>query len=673
MSQRYHLPRNSLLWLLLAQTAALAPLALYLPWFLIVGWLLVVVWRVQVFRGLWDLPGSLVKTLLIALLVGGMLLYYRRLLGLEPMVSLLVSACLLKLLEIRSYRDLLLVVFLSFFLIAVQLLFSQSILAGVYALLSLWLVTTALLVVHQPQGHQRPRRSLRLAGRLLLHSLPLMLLMFVVMPRLGSFWAVPDLQHAAKTGVSDTMAPGDISQLTGSADVAFRVTFDGQPPSSSQLYWRGLVFSEFDGRQWSQAGQIDYRDGAMVDWAAAPRRPDWLKLINYNGNKIDYSVIMEPSQQMWLYSLEAVQLSSVRARQKTIGLARDFRLLSGEPVRQRLQYHVSSYLDYQFEAAPLPDWRLRRELQLPAGFNPQTQQQARQWLAESGSHAAYIERVLKFFTAEFSYSLNPPLLGKHSVDDFLWNTKRGFCEHFASSFVVLMRAAGIPARVVVGYQGGEFNRTENYLIVRQYDAHAWTEVWLPARGWVRIDPTSAVAPSRVEQGLRSALTAEEAAGLAPLSNLSLLNLMQLQWDALNYRWHRSVLGYDNQSQVSLLRSLLGEVTPQRLVLFVAISGGVLLGLVALHLYWTRRPVPLAPAQRCYRQFVAKLARRGLGLHPGESPQAYLRRLQQAPLMQNNPALYAKAQAITALFEQIYYQDRPILLVQLKAAVRSFSP
>ncbi len=664
----YLLPRNSLLWLLGAQTAAIAPLIPQLPVFMVAAWAAVMLWRLQVFRGRWDFPRAPMKMALVVFFALALYLNYGRFLGLEPMVALLVSACLLKLLEIRLYRDLLLVVYLSYFLIATQFLFSQSILTTLYGLLCVWLVTVTLLVVHQPSGHARPLRSVRLAGRLLLHSLPMMLLMFLIMPRLGSFWAVPSLQHTAKTGVSDSMSPGDFAALTRSADVAFRVTFDDQLPSPNQLYWRGLVFSDFDGRRWQQAKPEDYFDGAIVDWHRASRTPAWRDLVDYVSDPLSYEVIIEPTYQPWLYSLAAADTVETK-----MGLTRDFRLLRRDPVDKRIRYRAKSFLNYRLEVEPLPKWRSRRELQLPEGYNPQSRQVARQWLAEAGSESAYIERVLGLYRDSFTYTLKPPVLGKHTVDDFLWRTQRGFCEHFSSSFVFMMRAAGIPARVVAGYQGGEYNKAQNYLVVRQYDAHAWAEVWLAGRGWVRMDPTAAVAPQRIERGLDSALSSEEASSLQPLRNFAIYSRLLLEWDALNYRWHRSVLGYDSQAQANTLKNLLGEVTPQRLVLFMASVGGGILLLVALHLYWQRRPKPQDPVLKYYQRFTDKLTRRDLPRQLGEPPRDYLARLATSPLIEQKPQLLEEASMITALFEQIYYQDRRVLLPQLKALVRQFSP
>lgn len=668
----YLLPRNSLLWLLGAQAAAIAPLIPHLPSFIMAAWAAVMLWRVQVFRGRWDFPKAPMKMALVVFFALALYAHYGRFIGLEPMVALLVSACLLKLLEIRLYRDLLLVVYLSYFLVATQFLFSQSILSTLYGVLCLWLVTITLLVVHQPSGQRKPWRSMRLAGKLLLHSIPLMLLMFLVVPRLGSFWAVPLAQHAAKTGVSDSMAPGDFTRLTRTGGVAFRVSFEGQPPPSNQLYWRGLVFSDFDGRRWAQAKPEDYYyEGSVIDWAQrekVSKRVRWRDKVENLGRAINYSVIMEPSHQPWLYSLP-----SATSPEKDIGLTRDFRLIRSDSVAQRIQYRVTSYLDYRLEAEPLPQWRLRRELQLPDGFNPRARAAALQWYQEAGSPAAYQQRLLNYYNREFSYTLEPPALGKDSVDDFLWGTQRGFCEHFASSFVFMMRAAGIPARVVVGYQGGEYNALENYLIVHQYDAHAWAEVWHQGQGWVRVDPTAAVAPQRIEMGLGEALPATEALALEGIRQFVLLNRLRLEWDALNYRWHRSVLGYDAGKQTETLRHILGEVTPQRMVLFVAGVGGGILLLVALHLYWQRRPQPQDPAINAYRRFTDKLARRKFPRQAGEAPGDYIQRLAESDLVEQKPELLDQAQAITALFEQIYYQDRRVLLGRLKSQVRRFSP
>ncbi|NIB41318.1 DUF3488 domain-containing transglutaminase family protein [Pseudomaricurvus alkylphenolicus] len=664
--KRYLLPRNSLLWLLGSQTLAMAPLMWHLPLWLPAVWICVMVWRLQEFRGRWQRPRQLTKVALVAVCCAGLFLSFGRFLGLEPMVAMLVSAVLLKQLEVVRHRDALLLLLMTFFLIGVQFLFSTALEASLYAILCLWMATSALLAIHQPQGHRLPGRSLRLAGRLLLHSLPLMVLLFLVVPRLGSLWSMPLPNSGARTGVSDSMSPGDFTRLSRSGGVAFRVTFDGPVPAREQLYWRGLVFSRFDGRRWQQAHLWQYRDGDVISW---PRRPlpPWHRLMKPQGDRISYSVIIEPSQQPWMYSLGLPVWYSADGGFE-IGMARDFRLISSDPLYQRLQYRVSSDLKYQLESEDLPHWRRRMELQLPEGFNPRSIEKAQRWRAEEGSDRAYIQRVLTLYNREFTYTLEPPALGRDTVDDFLERTRRGFCEHFASSFVVMMRAAGIPARVVVGYQGGEYNALENYLVVHQYDAHAWSEVWLPGEGWVRVDPTAAVAPQRIEQSLGE-MRAGDVEGTWSLgryrANVIIANL-RLQWDAINYRWHRTVIAFDSNSQNRFFQKLMGDVSPLKMVLFVLFAGFAVLGISSLHLWWRTRPPKRSQAHRLYARFERQLARYGWKRQPGETPGQFARRVAE-----KNPTLQSDILRLNQSFETLEYAPDTSSVLPLQHALAQF--
>lgn len=658
------LPRNSLLWLLGAQTLVMTPLFLQLPLWLPALWAVVMCWQLMQFRGRWQRPGRFTRVVLIVLCLVGLRLSFGRFLGMEPMVAMLICAVLLKQLEIERRRDALLLIYLSYFLLATQFLFSQTLLAGLLGLFCFWINSSALLSIHQPQGHQYPLRTLKLSGTMLLHSIPLMLLLFVMMPRIGSLWAVPSLQHSATTGVSDSMAPGDFTRLLRSGGVAFRVSFDGPLPPRNQLYWRGLVFSSFDGRRWESAHPSDYfGENQLVSWEGeAPAQ--WRSLLQPEGVSIDYSIIMEPSRQSWLYSLGMVKEFSA-ASSVRLGYARDFRLISSEPVFQRLQYQVASYLDYRLEAESLSHWRRRSELQLPAGFNPVSLRKAQQWRSEVASEEAYIERILAFFRASFRYSFEPPALGQNSVDEFLWQTQEGFCEHFASSFVVMMRAAGIPARVVAGYMGGEYNPAENYMVVHQYDAHAWAEVWLQGRGWVRVDPTAAVAPERISQSLGDSnpgLT-EGLISLGRYRHFPLVAELRLRWDAIQYHWGKAVLGFDKESQWRLLNSWMSGASPLKLLLTMLVVGGAVIGLMSLHLWWQARPRKLEGAEKFAQQVERVLAKRGYERQSGESMGQFTRRLAEL-----EPGLESSLRQVRACFDASYYADQDVPGQQFKTAL-----
>lgn len=670
MALIYQIPRNSLAWLLGAFVAVIAPHLLWLPFWFIVVAALCLIWRVQVHRGLWQFPRAWIKYLLAALSVFGLFSGFGRIAGLEPMVALLILGFSLKLLEMHRRCDALTVIYLAYVIAATQVLFEQTPATAGYMLFSVLLTTVALMGLNQSQGFRYPLRSLRLTGTLLLQSLPLMLLLFLLMPRLGALWSVPLQQHTAKTGVSDRMAPGDFSRLAESGELAFRVSFEGAVPAPNERYWRGLVFSRFDGREWSQAQPFDYfRDGQVVRWNGESAL-DWERQLQPLGSAVDYQVILEPTQQVWLYALMA-PVSDTRA----VGITRDYRLVNRVPVSNRRRYAVTSYLDYRAEAEPLPDWRYGNETRLPAGFNPRTLALAQQWYREAGNNTErFVERVLQWFNREFVYTLQPPRLGRHTADQFLFDSKRGFCEHFASSFAVMMRAAGIPARVVVGYQGGELNPYQNYLLVHQFDAHAWTEIWLPNQGWRRIDPTAAVAPQRIERGLQNMLSEEEFLRDSPLAliryhHVRWLNLLRLQLDRIDYVWHRWVLGFDNDLQQTLLTRWLGGSDPARIGLALAGIGALILAVIAARLLLQLRQQPETPALRAFRRFCRRLAKLGLVRKPAEAPSAFAQRV-----VRKRPDLAASVTEITRLFERISYAGGGAdCEAQLLAAVARFRP
>lgn len=660
----FQIPRNSLVWLLVAQAMLIVPHLQRLPIWILFAWLITVVWRVQVFRGEWDFPNRWIKVLLVVLCITGLLSEYGRFFGLEPMVGLLVSAFLLKLLEMRQKRDALIVVLLGYFVAATQFLFSQTLLTTLYMTLTVITLTTALLGIHQSAGHRHPWRSFTLAGTLVGQSVPLMLVLFLVMPRIGSLWAVPQPENSARTGVSDSMSPGDFSQLVQDKATAFRVTFEGEVPPTPLLYWRGLVLSRYDGRRWTQTTFDGFRSDA-VNWNGQPP-PDWRAAARSAGEALRYDVILEATQQHWLYALPLA-----RSADRSIGFTRDYRLVNRQPLRQRYQYRVESHLDYQLAAERLDPRIRRQELSLPEGLNPLSLQRARQWRAEAGSDRVYIQKVLDYFGSDFTYTLQPPLLGQNPVDDFLWQSKRGFCEHFASAFVVMMRAAGIPARVVVGYQGGHLNPLKNFLVVRQADAHAWSEVWLAGQGWTRVDPTAAVAPQRIEAGLDNALDAAEMDllddpfSLESYSRVPLLNLMRLRLEVLEYDWHRWIMNYDQERQRGLLRELLGEVTPWRIAALLLASGALVLLLVAAGFMLRGGRTQRDPGEKLYGRFLRILKSRGIHRRHGEGPRSLARRA-----VSEQPELKTWVGQITLCYERYRYGEQEESLHILRRLLRS---
>lgn len=658
MSLLFQVPRYCLLWLLIAQSVVVAPHIERLPVWILVTWVFCVVWRVLIYRGRLFYPGKLIKIMLVFISCLGIIREYGNIVGLEPAVAVLITAYLLKLLEMRTKRDIVLVIHLSYFVTVTHLMFSQGIPAALYMGLCIALVSAALIALHQSAETNQFLQPIRIAAIMVLQALPLMLLMFLVFPRIEPFWSVPLPSHQAKTGMGDSMSPGNVTKLARSDALAFRATFEGKIPERSQLYWRGLVLSQFDGRSWTTVSE-GVLNGSPINYQAN------------DSSVYRYSLIMEPTQQNWLFTLPVAKVEN-----STALYSQEFTVASVQTIKQRMKLNVISEIDAVRELYLYEDIKMR-ELQLPRNFNPKTREIALQWRQESRSELAFINRVLSFFREQpFVYTLEPPRLGRDSVDQFLFNTRRGFCEHYSSSFTFLMRSAGIPARVVVGYQGGTKNPYENYLTVRQLDAHAWSEVWLQGRGWVRVDPTAAVSPDRIELGGESVLSGQEGfLADSPLSPLKLRNIewireLQQRYDQLNYSWHRFVLGYDNEVQLDTLKSLLGEVTPQRMVIAILSAGTIVISLIALQLLLSQPLRRVDPVAKVYQKFSRKFNKIGIVARKDEGVRSF-----SARVIALRPDLAGQVNGFASLYEEIQYADDELdknKYRKLKAMMKRFS-
>ena len=642
------IPRVSLTWLLVAQVLVIAPFLGQLPMWLAALWLGCAAWRVQIFRMRATYPTARIKLVLLLGAALGVYLSGGGRIGMEVASALLIAAFILKLVEMRSRRDALIVIYLGFFAVVTSYLFQSSMFAALYSLLPVTALLAALVGLHLGEG-ERPGDSLRLAGSLVLQALPLMLLLFVFFPRLGPIWSLPQANQQGVTGLSDRMAPADIVELGRSDALVFRARFDDALPARDQLYGRALTLDQFDGREWSKTPS-----GFSVP------KPAWSK----RGDAVRYSIVMQPSGKPWLFALDVPQSPLSRVR-----MYEDFRLEHHRPVDQALMYDVTSWPAALREPALSPAM-LQRTLQLPRSGNPQTRAWAEQLRREYPDPAALVDALLMHFNREpFGYTLRPPPVGVHIVDDFLFASRQGFCLHFAGAMTFVLRAAGIPARTVAGYQGGEYNEAGKYLAVRQFDAHAWVEYWRPGQGWLSVDPTFQVAPERIEQGLEQAL-AEEQSFLedAPLSllryrDVGWLNGLRLNWDRANYGWQRWVLGYQGDMQLRLLQRWFGEFE-LRLIGWLLLGGGaLLLGLLALGLFkpWQRKA---DVSMRLLARFERLITHLGVARRPGEGVRTYAQRAATVLPEQADAIL-----AFMELFEAQRYAGEQVAPGQLRVALR----
>lgn len=501
------------------------------------------------------LPGRWTVAALLAAAVAGTLLTHHTILGRDAGVTLVVMLLALKMLELRARRDAMVVFFLGFFTMLSNFFFSQSLLTAAAMLVALLGLLTALVNAHMPVGRPPLAQTARIAGTMALLGAPIMVALFMLFPRMAPLWGMPSENMAGNSGLSGTMKVGAIAELALNEAVALRLRFEDMPPGAtlpqqSQMYFRGPVLTGFDGREWQAE---PFREDSP--WAARAALPANLQV---QGPAVRYEVTLEPQKRPWLMVLEATpqppQLANMQAY-----MTQDLQWLTSRPITDVVRYRAESYP--AFRHGPLADVRqLRVHTELPPGFNPRTlalaaQMRADPALAAGGTQALVDAALQRLRTGGYSYTLEPGVYGQHTADEFWFDRKEGFCEHIASAFVVLMRAMDIPARIVTGYQGGEMNYFDGYWTVRQSDAHAWTEVWMQGRGWVRVDPTGAVSPGRVGQFQR--LRAPQGAFATAIGTLSpgMVQTLRAAWEAVNNSWNQWVLNYTQSRQMDLLKAL----------------------------------------------------------------------------------------------------------------------
>ena len=544
------LPRDArdTLFLLGVIAWTVLPHGSHLPAWAMVLTATVLLWRGRLAVVNAALPGRWVLVAVLMAAIGLTFFSYRTLLGKEHGVTLAVALMALKTLELRARRDAFVVFFLGFFIILTHFLYSQSLLVAAAMLVSVWGLLTAVVLAHMPVGQPSLRQAGGLALRTALLGAPVMALLFVLFPRIGPLWGVPH-DGVSTTGLSNTMKMGSVAEVARDDAIALRVKFEGRAPAQPDMYFRGPVLTRFDGTEWRPLG-LPYAP------AGVPSRPADVRATG--GAPLRYEITLEPLKLASIPLLEATtELQPVEGVR--IVAREDLQWLAERPLYERIRLDAVATTRYSLGASRRSG-DVAESLELPAGFNPRTVAWARELHAQDAlrqaSAGALASAVLQSIAGGgYSYTLAPGEYGRNSVDEFWLDRKEGFCEHFAAAFVVVMRAMNVPARVVTGYQGTDPVPTDGYWVVRQSSAHAWAEYWQAGRGWVRADPTAAVAPDRIGRSARLVPQAGFVAGALDSMNPELFAQLRSSWEAVNNRWNQWVLNYTRGQQLDVLRSI----------------------------------------------------------------------------------------------------------------------
>jgi protein-glutamine gamma-glutamyltransferase len=552
----------------------------HIPWWCSGLTAAVLVWRaILALRGK-PLPGWRWRIGLLAVTIAATWFSHKTLLGRDAGVTLIVVLLALKTLELRARRDAFVVFFLGFFTLLTHFFYSQSLLTAAGILIALLGLLTAVVNAHMPVGRPPLSQTVGIAARMALLGAPIMFVAFMLFPRLSPLWGMPGDGMDGRSGLSGKMRVGQIAELVLDDRIALRVRFDGAVPPQRELYFRGPVLTDFDGVEWKPLR------------SAFPAHMELQAELAVAGEPIRYEVTMEPSSRPWLFVLEASTQSPVLEGNRAF-MTPELQWFTRRPVTELVRYRAESHT--RFRHGPLQSsLALQDQIALPAGFNPRTLALAQDLRRDFGSGPqsapALVEAALaRLRTGGYTYTLDPGVFGQHTADEFWFDRKEGFCEHIASSFVILMRALDIPARIVTGYQGGELNAFDNFWMVRQRDAHAWAEVWLQGQGWVRVDPTGAVSPGRT--GSLERLRAPQGAIATAIGAFdpTLAQRLRDVWEAVNNGWNQWVLDYTQVRQLDLLKSLGFESPSWADLAYVLIGVVVIVSLIgAAWTLWERQ-------------------------------------------------------------------------------------
>lgn len=598
-----HRPETMVLLLLLLVTT---PHFEYIPWWSTVTIIVLSAWKTIIFSTNRLQPNKIISSLLTILAVVMIYRHSHGFSGISAGSHLLVVMVFFKLLESKAKRDHMLLVLLSFFIISTNFLFSQTLTTAIYMFLCVFITLLTLLTINQEQSDISLKEKTVISIKLISYSLPLMIILFLFFPRIsGPLWNTKTDEAQAKSGLTDSMQPGQISQLIYSNDLVFRASFKNKTPPRHQFYWRAITLWNFNGKKWTTNRVNETKTTLQVI------DPGY-----------EYTITMEPSNKKWLFLLDLPYLIS-----NNFNLNSDFTAQTKNPVESLLQYtanstnsfRISSDLDLDIEGIALSTPHL----------NKQAKQLAFSWKQQAKNPEDIVRSALEYFSKQkFYYTLSPPKLTRiDRIDQFLFETRQGFCEHYASAFAILMRHAGIPSRVVLGYLGGNINPINNIISVDQSMAHAWNEVWIDDKGWIRVDPTAAIAPERVTKDIASALKDQENLPLHFQIDFAVLKQIKQLFDVVDNKWNQWILSYDKNKQKEFLHFLTGKDFSLRDVssLFIQI---ILITLALTSLFYFLNSInrKTDPIDRAYKTFLKKLSKAGFSKATNEGPRDYKKRL-----------------------------------------------
>ncbi|MCU7977065.1 DUF3488 and transglutaminase-like domain-containing protein [Shewanella sp. SW36] len=675
-----NISRQTLFWLLITNIAVLSPLFdKTTPWTLGIC-AICLLWRVGIYVGKVAKPPRFLVTSLAIGAATTLALVSKEIGLLNALVNLLLLGYALKYIEMRNQRDVRVVVLAGYFIIALTFIDHQSLLNTAHLLVVTLINTCVLVTLYQDK--QSLKHTAWQGGKFLLQSLPLALLLFLVLPRLAPLWLVPNMKEA-QTGLSDSLAIGDIGKLTRSTELAFRASFTNATPINAELYWRALVMEHYDGVTWRQdAGIKQLQKDALL---FPPSRPSPALMVNnpdpmsdpiskspapissedqetalskQDKHSIRYQVIAEPSHQPWLFGLDVAY-----SQDDNVVNMPDYRLLALRNIDQRMSYQVESWPKAKMDLK-LSARQRQINLELPSQNNPRTLALAEQFKTQYPAPKPRLWAMMGHFNSEpFFYTLTPPPLGPQQVDDFLFENKAGFCVHYAAAFIFMARATGLPARMVTGYQGGEYNPQAGYYSVYQYMAHAWAEVWLEDKGWVRFDPTAMVAPDRIEQGFDAQFDPEQSyLQESPFSSLRFksmpwLNELRQRFASIDYYWSVWVLGFNQEKQNQVLSGILGDVTHTKIAVFM----GLCISLIVLYIAYSAGLLHFRvqgdPISTRYQQLCNRLAHHGIKRKDSDGPNQFAQQIIEE-YQHSTPKLCTLFQTLTQSYVALKYQDLP---------------